>query len=277
MKIERKNWLDHYKADPSQAWNVFLKKYNQLIITVIEKLVLDYDDRMELYTFTLEHLKNDACHKLTSYFNKSRNYNFETWIAVIVRNCCMDWFREAKGRNRVLKFITELSEVEKNIFRYLYQYEYSREEIYHVLKIRYGYKKSIDDLVNDINKINDLIQKKIKWKYRRDLRYFIIYLSEEKLDKYNQIHSFLKTDFNPEQKIVIKDSIRLLNDALRSLPHKNQLIIQLYYFKGLTLEKIARVLKMKNIWQVQRMLKKTLKQLKSKLREKGIDLSDLDN
>jgi RNA polymerase sigma factor (sigma-70 family) len=276
MKLEKRNWLDLFKANPPHAWDIFLRRYNQLIIAAIEKLVLDHDDRMELYTFVLEHLKNDDCHKLTSYFTQSRHYNFETWIAVIVRNCCMDWFRKQKGRNRLLKFINELSEIEQHIFRYLYQYGYSREEIYQLLKTRHGYKKSVDDLVNVIDKIDDLIQKNIKWKYKRDLRYFIIPLTEEKLDKYNSKHHFLNTDLNPEQKIIAKDSIQLLNDALRSLPHENQLIIQLYYFKGLTLEKIARILKMKNIWQVQRRLKKTLKQLKSKLRDKGIDLSDLD-
>ena len=100
MKSARsKTWSDIHNQDPDQAWDIFLQRHNQLIFAVINKLVDDHDDVMEIYSFTLERLKKDNCKRLTTYFQHSREYSFDTWIAVVVRNCCMDWFRREKGRN----------------------------------------------------------------------------------------------------------------------------------------------------------------------------------
>ena len=81
---------------------------------------------------------------------------------------------------------------------------------------------------------------------------------------------------NPEQKLITQNTEQILNEILNSLSAQQQLIIRLYYMKGLTLAETARVLKMKNLWQVQRKLKKALKYLRSKLKEKGIGPDDLD-
>ena len=113
-----KSWIDLYRENPIKAWDALLQRHHQLIMAVIKKLVESHDDVMDLYTYTLENLKNDECKKLTTYFQQTRKCNFESWIAVVVRNCCMDWFRKEKGRKRLLKSIKVLPSIDQWIFLY---------------------------------------------------------------------------------------------------------------------------------------------------------------
>ena len=275
MNFKKKIWKDYIIKEPENAWDTFLKDYNQLIMAVISKLTCDYDDKMELYAHALLHLKKNNCEKLIAYFEKPRSYNFETWIAVVTRNCCMDWFRKEKGRKRLIKCIKEFPEIEQWIFRYHYHYGYSLEVVYQIVQAKHGYKKSITDMVTVMDKIDDLVQQKSKWNIDSNLRSIINTSPQEELEIYDQKHPQPTTISNLE-KIIHKDTEQILNDVLDSLSDQNRLIIRLYYLKGLTLEKVARVLKMKNIWQVQRKLKKALKHLKVELQKKGIGPSDLD-
>ena len=135
----KNSWIDIHRENPTQAWQNFLESYDKLIKYVIQKLVSDYDEIMELYTTTLEQLKAKDYQKLTTYFEKKRNYNFETWIAVVVRNCCMDWFRKEKGRTRLLKCIEEFAPLDKLIFAYIYQNGYSEQETFEYLNAEHGH------------------------------------------------------------------------------------------------------------------------------------------
>ena len=126
MKLNsKKSWIDLYRKDSEQAWQFFTNHYNQLMMGVIHKLVNDSDEVMELYTYSVEKLREEDCAKLTKYFEKYRPYYFETWIAVVTRNCCLDWFLKEKGRKRLLKCIKALPELDQHIFRYIYWYKYS--------------------------------------------------------------------------------------------------------------------------------------------------------
>jgi len=188
----------------------------------------------------------------------------------------MDWFRKKHGRKRLIKCINDLPEIHQLVFRYLHQYGYSFEVTYHLLKSKHGFEKSIYEMLSIVDEIDTLIQEKTKWNLRGNYHEIISALPQEHLENISP-ENFHKTNgSNPAQQIIRKDTLHILNDLLRSLSAENQLIIQLYYTKGLTLERIARVLKMKNIWRVQRKLKKALEQLRRMLKNKGIDFSDLD-
>ncbi|MBC8185300.1 sigma-70 family RNA polymerase sigma factor [candidate division KSB1 bacterium] len=277
MNPKQKILKDDFNKNPEYTWNRFLQHYNQLILAVISKLVRNYDDKMDLYAYSLEQFKDKNCEKLFKYFEKPRNYNFETWIAVVTRNCCMDWFRKAHGRKRLTKCINDLPEIHRLVFRYLHQYGYSFEVTYQLLKSKHGYEKSINEILSVIDEIDAMIQEKTKWNVKGNYHVIFTTLPKERLENISCEHTYQPSDSNPEQKVLHEDSRRFLNDLLHSLSAENQFMIQLYYTKGLTLEQIASILKMKNIWQVQRKLKKALKQLRRMLKNKGIDFSDLDS
>jgi RNA polymerase sigma factor (sigma-70 family) len=270
----KKSWIEFYRKDSEQAWEFFVNHYHQLIMGVIHKLVNDYDESMEIYTYAIEQLKSDSCKKLISYFTKSRTYNFETWIAVVTRNCCFDWFRKEKGRKRLLKCIEDLPESDQSIFRYTYWYGYSYDETFNLLKTKHGYNKSFEEMIFQIDKIDEILQQKVRWNLTREWRSV---LSTKTIEYIETVKENIKNcDPSPEEQFIQENSAQILKEIINNLSPEQQLIIQLHYYHGFTLNKIARILKMKNLWRVRRKLQNALKVLKKNLQQKGFSPSDLD-
>ena len=265
-----KKWIDLYRQNPEHAWEIFLQLYNQLIMAVIRKLVQEHDDVMELYTHTVEKLREKDCKKLTSYFSKPRKYSFETWIAVVVRNCALDWFRKEEGRQRLLKCIKALPPLDQWIFRYICWQRHSYEVTYELLRTKHGFNLSFEEMCSHCDQINETLHQKTRYRIQEGWQAILAPFPLEAAEPSQQ------TLTSPEEELILKDSERMLKEALHTLSHEQQLIVQLHFYRGLTLEEIARILNMKNLWRVHRKLKKALKSLKKKLTENGIGPSDLE-
>ena len=275
-----KSWIDSFNKDPEHTWNLFLQKYNDLMTAVIAKLVQDHDVQMELYTYSLEQLKKDNLKKILSYYDQQRAYTFEVWIAGVTRNCCVDWFRK-KGRNRLLKCIENLPELDQHIFKYVYHRGFSLEATYQLIKSKHGYDEPYDNMIDKLNNIEDVLSRESKWRILEARQTLFPLFSYDELDSGDEtsilhVTSEKDDDLTAEGQMIRTETEQILNEALQSLPTQEKLIIQLHLFKGMTLEQTARILKMRNIWQLHRKLKKALKILKSKLKEKGIGPSDID-
>ena len=276
----KETWLDFFTKDPDRAWDSFLERFNKLIMAVIRKLVSDHDETMEIYAHVLENLKKDNYKKLTSFFDQRRDYGFESWIAVVARNCCFDWFRREKGRRRLLKCIKALPSVDQWIFRYIYWQGLSRDVTHQLLTTKHIYKLSYEEMCAHLENINRILHQQTKWNIRHNWQDVLPPISvdsdEQGGEQVISHHDSEKATPSPEKQLIARDSAQKLQEILSTLPIQEQLIIQLRFYKDLTLEEIARVLKMKNLWQVRRKLQKALKSLQKKLRERGIGPSDIE-
>ena len=281
MKSDPHNsWIQLYRRDPARAWQYFLESNDELIKRIIHRLVNDYDDRMELYTYILEQLKSNGNQKLTGYFEKKRNLSFKTWTAVVVRNCCMDWFRQKNGRKRLLKSIEELSPRDQQIFNCIYQQGFSFEAAIEVLNNLSEKKLTIEELASRAEEIKKLLQKKTRWKLENEWREILPALSLESFEngeiKKSRQEPSQQDDPDPENQFLQSAALKKLQEIMATLPAEKKLILHLHFYKGLTLQEMTNLLKYKNIWQVHRKLHKALKELQKKLLEENIELSDLD-
>ena len=278
--VSGKTWIELYKRNPEDAWVTFLRDYHALLMAVIDKMTYDPDERMELYTYATEKLKQEHCKRLTGYFSKPRKYNFETWIAVVVRNCCLDWLRKEKGRQRLAKCIDSLTSIEQTIFRYIYWNGYSYETVYELIKSRHGFRQSFAEMRRLVDHIAETLQKSTgrRTVEGRNRSLIPLPLDSTEIDKivYTNPHHTLQEDNSPEEQVIHNDSAQFLKQAIDSLPSEQKLIIQLYFYRGLTLQEITRILKQKNLWRVHRKLRKAIKALHKKLKAHGIGPSDLE-
>lgn len=276
----KKSWHEHYRGNPEEAWKSFVQQYHSLILGIIRKMIREHDEAMDAYTFALESLKEKNCQKLTTYFLKPRNYNFETWIAIVAKNCCMDWFRKEKGRKRLLKCIEELPDIDQWLFRYIYWQGYSYDMVFELLKNKHGLEISFEEMCARIDQVNNTLQQKTKWKLYQDWFAILPPLSLEDIERTGGAqltdNTIAQPNLSVEETFQLSDTARVLEEVLHTLPDQEQLIIQLHYYRNLTLEEITRVLKMKNIWQVHRRLVKALKLLRKKLQEIDINPADFD-
>jgi len=196
---------------------------------------------------------------------------------VVVRNCCMDWFRKEHGRKRVLKCIEELTLLDQQIFRLRYQQGYSRQESFELIKARHEPQISFEDFCNRIDQIEQTIHQKTRWKLSRELMRSLPSLPfNPESTVVSKADDDIKADPSPEDLLIQSDDQKFLAEAFKVLSSEERLIIHLHFYRSLTLKEIARVLRMKNVWRVHRRLHKALKLLREEFKKKDIDLSDLE-
>jgi RNA polymerase sigma factor (sigma-70 family) len=83
------------------AWSGFLESYSPLLLHMARSLGGDYDAAMDRYSFMLSRLRRDDFKKLRGYSADGRA-KFSTWLTVVARRLCLDYYRERCGRSRAL-------------------------------------------------------------------------------------------------------------------------------------------------------------------------------
>ena len=276
----KKTWIKLYQKDSEKAWEIFTQKYNPLILGIINKSCHDHDEVMEIYTFVLEHLKEKDCKRLTSYFQKKRNYNFEAWIVVVTRNCVFDWFRKEKGRKRLLKSIEFMTEIDRWIFKYIYQHQYSYSEAYEILKLKHGLNYSFEEMYLRAQEISNNLQRKTRWRIINEWQSVLPPVPLESIErrrlKIDKTNPNFQDCNSPEENLIKRDISKIINDALNKLAIQDRLIVELHLYRGLSLKEISGIIREKKIWRIRRKLKKALQLMQNSLKEKGISASDLD-
>lgn len=87
------------EAATDGAWERFLQRHSGTILNATWREAGDYDGRMERYVFILEQLKKDEFQRLRRYAADPRA-RFETWLTVVCRRLCVDYYRSRYGRDR---------------------------------------------------------------------------------------------------------------------------------------------------------------------------------
>ena len=81
------------------AWDAFVVRYSRLFVYMAGRVMPDRDGAMDAYTYLLEQLRKDGYRVLRAYVADSRS-RFSTWIAVVARRTCVDFYRQRYGRPR---------------------------------------------------------------------------------------------------------------------------------------------------------------------------------
>lgn len=85
------------QADREVAWESFLASHSRLMLYVARSVTRDADETLDAYTWSIERLKEDDCHRLRR-FSEAGGTLFSTWLVVVVRRLCLDFLRHKRGR-----------------------------------------------------------------------------------------------------------------------------------------------------------------------------------
>jgi RNA polymerase sigma factor (sigma-70 family) len=89
-------------ASPAQfeaAWDVFVARHHRLLLHVARKVMPASESAMDAYAHVLERLRRDSCKALRAYAPDGRS-QFTTWLVVVARRTCVDFYRQKYGRPR---------------------------------------------------------------------------------------------------------------------------------------------------------------------------------
>lgn len=84
-------------ATREQAWGEFVAEHSRLLIRVARSVNADHDALMDAYAHVLERLRAEDYRRLREYAPDGRT-KFTTWLVVVARRLCLDWFRRRYGR-----------------------------------------------------------------------------------------------------------------------------------------------------------------------------------
>ena len=81
------------------AWDEFVARYSRLFLHMARRVMPDRDGAMDAYAYVLEQLRRDEYKALRAYAADTRS-RFSTWLAVVARRTCVDFYRQRYGRPR---------------------------------------------------------------------------------------------------------------------------------------------------------------------------------
>lgn len=79
------------------SWSFFLARHNRLLLRVAYAAALNREDAMDAYAVVLEQLREHDGRRLRAYRADGRS-KFTTWLVVVARRICVDYFRRKYGR-----------------------------------------------------------------------------------------------------------------------------------------------------------------------------------
>lgn len=86
-------------ASSDEAWPAFAREYSALLLHVARLTSHDRDEAMDAYAYLLERLSEGDCKRLRAYKSDPRS-KFTTWLVVVARRICVDYYRGKYGRLR---------------------------------------------------------------------------------------------------------------------------------------------------------------------------------
>ena len=81
------------------AWAALVAQHSRLLMHVARSVAAEHDGAMDAYAFVLEQMRSDDFRPLRN-FSAAGAASFTTWLAVVARRMCVDFYRSRYGRLR---------------------------------------------------------------------------------------------------------------------------------------------------------------------------------
>ncbi|OPJ57115.1 sigma-70 family RNA polymerase sigma factor [Alkalithermobacter paradoxus] len=218
-----------------ELWNKYKEAKDEILKSDIKKdLILQYLSLVKiiagrLYNYYGSNVEYDD---LVSYgiiglidaiqkYDCSKNIKFETYASVRIRGAIID---EIRNLDWIPRSVRQKSKLLK--------------DAYSKLEMTLGRTPNVSEISKEINKTEDEVLKLLE-----DTNVYNVISLEEQINDNLKIQ--IKDDSinsNPEESLLEKDTIDNLKKAIKGLTEREQLIINLYYYEGLTYKEIANIL-----------------------------------
>ncbi|HHU64335.1 MAG TPA: FliA/WhiG family RNA polymerase sigma factor [Clostridiales bacterium] len=235
-------WKEYRHTKDKNIRNKLIEKYAYLVKYMASRLSVMYgkfvepDDLMSFGIFGLI----DAIEK----FDSTKGVKFETYASLRIRGSIIDSIRNLDWVPRTLRQKYKLV-----------------EDAYKTLERRLGRMAKDTEVANYLNMSVDELNKILA----QMGSYHILSLNEtiaqnkEKLLLYDE-----NNQVSPEAEFEKKELEDILAKAIQELPHKERIVISLYYYESLTLKEIGKVLDISES-RVSQLHSKALLRLKGRL------------
>ena len=247
------------------AWVEFLGTYSPVLYQTARASTSSEDDAADCYLHICERLARDGFRRLLK-FKPQGKAAFTTWLRVVARNICLDWYRSQYGRVRPFKSLQCLSPLEIEIYNQRFVRGVSQEETLQRLEYQFP-GVSLADLSTIEEQLQTSMTSRQRWilgtRIRPEFSSPVAVAGEE-----DDSDAVDVPDPGPsqEQRYVEQERQSRLETSVAELPTQERLLVQLRFEQDLSLEEIARVCGFNDAQQVHRRLAAILKKLRTSMR-----------
>jgi RNA polymerase sigma factor (sigma-70 family) len=242
--------------EAQEAWVEFLERFSPVLFHVAKLTESDPDHISACFLFICEKLSEKNFRRLR-HFRFDGRARFRTWLWAVARNLCNDWRRKEFGRHRIPRSISRLKDIDRHVFRCVYDQGLTREQTYWWLAVRNPTltRAQVDE---SCKRIQAALTPRQLWLLSGPQR------ESECLGNVSRpINGPTDSPIpdpapSPEAGVVLKERIQALERAFRQLSKPERLLITLRFEQGLTLQEIAELLDLKDPWVVERQIKRVL-------------------
>ncbi len=232
--------LDQLRTDRArEAWTEFLAVYSDPIYRTARLTTADQETAADCYLYICEQLCRGNFKRLLQ-FRPDGPARFETWLAVVARNLCLDWLRSRFGRNRTFRSLERMTPLENEVFRLHVQQGLSLDATFAQLKPR-----NSDLTVEAVEAADARIQQALSPRQRWLLRQRSAERETVSVDTSGEEGT---VDVEPEDphpspelEFIAGEDRRRLDKALARLEPEQRLLIRLRFEEELSLAEIARL------------------------------------
>ena len=249
--------------NPREAWVAFLEAYSPVILDVIRLFERDEDAAGNCYLFVCERLCRDRFKRLR-HFRPTGPASFDTWLRAVVRNLCLDWHRQEHGRHRVFASVGRLSALDQEIFDAVFVECLPVEEAY--LKI--GPRApglTHNALLEGIGRVEQTLTSRQRWLLSVRRARAAHSLARRAPDDEEWLQQVPGEAPNPESWAALQEKRAALLAGMASLSPRERLLIRLRFERDLTLDEIAKLLRLENAQSADRRIREVLVKLRRQM------------
>ncbi len=257
-------------AGDLNAWHRFVETHETFLKRVIHQYVQDEELLDGLFVTLLEKLRKN---KLRRFSGRS---SLKTWLFIVAKNHCRDYFRSKSGIRHILSALEELEQLDRRFFKLFYMEHLSLREVHSSLGLEFGEGLSYIDLLECDERIRKRLAEKnlgnVPDKLLNPTRFIPVPLSSIRLkasgepaERTSHISSELMLD-----SMELERALGSLKQVILSLPSKDQILLKLRFEHKLSARRISEVLDLANEKQVYRKLEKLFVRLERMLGDSGI-------
>lgn len=252
------------------AWHRFVENYAPFLKRVIHRYVQDDELLRNLFVTLLEKLKNE---KLRRFSGRS---SLRTWLFIVAKNHCRDYFRSRSGVRHILTALEGMKHIDRRFFQLLYLEHMPLRGVHSSLRFEFGDTLTYVDLLECDERIRKQLNAKKLGKVPDKLLNPQI-LTTVSLDNIHGVARGIHRESAHDATESLLDSMELevaldnLRRVILNLPSKDQILLKLRFEHKLSARRISEVLDLANEKQVYRRLKKLFADLENMLRDSELN------
>jgi RNA polymerase sigma factor (sigma-70 family) len=192
---------------------------------------------------------------------------FQTWLATVVANLCIDWRRMQQGRFRPTRSIAQLPELDQLVYRYIYVRGMPRDECLYALQGKFP-----DLTAKRLSEVNarlfSLLTPRQRWQLTARQVGAVSLDGAAAPDEDEPPLQLAEPGPGPEEVSHVDQERAALAAAMARLAPRERLLLRLRYEQDLTLEEVARLMRLPDPFRANRQIQAALAKLQELLRSR---------